>query len=143
MATRRPVPRELVTDASATASWALKDEYDPGAESVLDEIRSGHSVGVVPRHWQAEISNAILYAEVRGRISWEEIPDILSDLNDLHIETDAAADILSTFNLAKLYGLTVYDALYLELAIRRDLPLATLDDKLRRAASQAGVVVLT
>ena len=89
------------------------------------------------------LANAILYAEVRGRISWEEMPDILSDLNDLHIEIDAAADILTTFSLAKLYGLTVYDALYLELAIRRDLPLATLDDKLRRAATQAGVAVLT
>ena len=143
MATRRSVQREAVIDASASAAWVFDDESDPGADAVLAEIRSGEVVGVVPEHWKAEIVNAIMYGEIRGRISWGDIPGRLSELNSLNIMTDTAADILATLDLARLYGLTVYDALYLELAIRRNAPIATLDIKLRRAASQAGVTTLT
>ena len=143
MATRRPVQRESVLDASVVASWVFDDESDPGAEAVLDDIRSGASRGIVPQHWQAEVSNALLYGQIRGRISWEEIPGRLSFLDGLQITTDAAPNILAALDLARLYGLTVYDALYLELAIRRQAPLATLDNKLRRAASEAGVPTLT
>ena len=143
MATRRSVQREAVIDASVSAAWVFDDESDPGADAVLDEIRSCEVIGVVPEHWKAEIANAIMYGEIRGRISWEAISSRLAGLNRLRITTDTAPDILATLDLARLYGLTVYDALYLELAIRRNAPLATLDDKLRRAASQAGVTALT
>ena len=143
MATRRSVQRETVIDASVSAAWVFDDESDPGAETVLAEIISGEVIGVVPEHWKAEIVNAIMYGEMRGRISWEAIPGSLSELNGLQIMTDTTPDILDALDLARLYGLTVYDALYLELAIRRNASIATLDDKLRRAASQAGVIALT
>ena len=143
MATRRSLRREAVIDASVSAAWVFDDESDPGADAVLDEIRSGEVIGVVPQHWKAEIANAIMYGEIRGRISWEAIPSRLAGLNRLQITTDTALNILATLDLARRHGLTVYDALYLELAIRRNAPLATLDDKLRRAASEAGVTALT
>ena len=145
MATWRPVQSEsvVVVDASVAASWVFDDESDMGAEAVLAKIREGYGSGYVPQHWQAEVSNAILVGQIRGRITSEQIVARLEFLAGLDLRTDTETDILAALVLAMRYDLTMYDAIYLELAIRRDLPLATLDDKLRRAASQAGVTALT
>ena len=89
------------------------------------------------------MSNAILYGQIRGRITPEQVVERLAFLDGLNLRVDAEVNILVTLDLALRYDLTMYDAIYLELAIRRNAPIATLDAKLRRAASQAGVTTLT
>ena len=63
-------------------------------------------------------------------------------MNGLSVQTDTDADLDTVFHLARLYNLTMYDAMYLELALRHGLPLATLDRRLAQAASDAGVETL-
>ena len=81
--------------------------------------------------------------ERRGRISLDEAALVLQFLNALPLTTDDVARLDAALDLARLYDLTIYDAVYLELALRARFALATLDAKLRRAASQAGVTTLT
>ena len=81
----------------------------------------------IPAHWALEVCNALLVATRRGRITTQEMSELLPDLRLLpeavDHQTDAAA-WATTLDLAKAHGLTLYDAAYLELALRRELPLA-------------------
>jgi predicted nucleic acid-binding protein len=97
---------------------------------------------MVPAHWPAEVANALLIAVRRGRISREKANRFFLDLRALPIRIDPESSETvfdHVFKLAEKYGLTVYDAAYLELAIRESLPLATLDNDLRKAARASGV----
>lgn len=98
---------------------------------------------MVPRHWEFEVANSLLVAERRGRLGYAEARQRFHYLDDLEIEIDAASELDHTFSLAADHDLTFYDALYLELAIRHSLPLATLDNELERAASARGVAVFS
>jgi predicted nucleic acid-binding protein len=96
----------------------------------------------VPVRWPAEVANALLIAVRRGRISQEKANRFLLDLRALPIRLDPeSSDAVfdQVFKLAEQYSLTIYDASYLELAIREGLPLATLDNDLRKAARASGV----
>ena len=104
----------------------------------LAEIQ-GDGNGFVPRHWYLEVRNALIVGERRRRIRPEQLAQRLSFLNELPLETDTRANLDAAFYLARLHNLTMYDAMYLELALRKRLPLATLDRGLGRAASDAGV----
>ena len=136
-----PGNEPLVIDASIATTWILEDESHAVAEAILDAVIS-EGVGVVTRHWHLEVRNALLMSERRGRIMSENVGGQLSFLNRLPLQTDTEANIDTAFDLARLYNLTMYDAMYLELALRIRLPLATLDRGLSRAASVAGVEVL-
>ena len=98
-----------------------------------------------PAHWALEVCNALLVATRHGRITIQEMSELLPDLRLLpetvDHQTDAAA-WSTTLDLAKAHGLTLYDAAYLELALRRELPLATLDKRLYGAAIAAGVAIV-
>ncbi len=100
------------------------------------------SKAIVPAIWPFEIANALLTAERRKRLSMAQVTAILKKLTLLPITIDAA-QVESVFGdvvaVARQGQLTEYDAAYLELALREALPLATLDDRLRRAARNAGV----
>lgn len=98
---------------------------------------------MVPQHWEFEVANSLLVAERRGRLGRGEARQRFDYLDDLAIEIDVASELDHTFSLAADYDLTFYDALYLELAIRHELPMATLDDELKRAASTRGVEVFS
>ena len=128
----------FIVDASVAAVWMFEDESHPVADIALAEIR-GDGDGFVPQHWYLEVRNALLMGERRGRVAHEDIGDRLSFLNGLTVQTDEDVNLDAVFHLARLYNVTMYDAMYLELAIRRRLPLATLDRRLARAASDAGV----
>ena len=130
---------EFVVDASVAAVWVFDDESHPIADIALAEIRGGGGAGIVTGHWHIEVRNALLMGERRGRIAQEYIGDRLAFLNGLTVQTDTEANLDTVFHLARLYNLTMYDAMYLELALRHGLPLATLDRRLARAASDAGV----
>ena len=128
----------FIVDASVAAVWIFEDESHPIADIALAEIRGGGSA-IVTGHWHIEVRNALLMGERRGRIAEEYIGDRLAFLNGLSVQTDTDPNLDAVFQLARLYNLTMYDAMYLELALRQELPLATLDRRLAQAASEAGV----
>ncbi len=132
----------FIVDASVAVVWMFEDESHSIADIALAEIRGGGG-GIVTGHWHIEVRNALLMGERRGRISQEDIGDRLAFLNGLSAQTDTEANLDAIFHLARLYNLTMYDAMYLELAVRHRLPLATLDRQLAQAAASAGVETLT
>ena len=128
----------MVLDASVTASWVLPDEDDPDAAAALERVRT--ETGLVPALWWYEIRNILLMSERRRRLSAHDTADFLTALSNLPIETDQAASNSEVFRLARVHGLTIYDATYLELAKRTGSPLATLDADLERAARSEGIL---
>ncbi len=127
----------LVVDASVVVAWLFDDEEDPRADKVLAQLADNGAL--VPQLWHLETRNALLTAERRGRLSHDEVRERLDALKDLPIATDEELDLQSAFDLARTHGLSLYDALYLELAKRVGAELATLDDSLGRAALAEGV----
>ncbi|HWU62935.1 MAG TPA: type II toxin-antitoxin system VapC family toxin [Ensifer sp.] len=130
----------FVLDCSVTASWLFKDEANAAADRLVRELETGRAY--VPELWHLEVANVLLQGERRGRISRDDILAKLSLLEGLPIEIEGETGsraLKQILSLARRCGLTTYDAAYLELAISLDLPLATLDKALIRAAADAGV----
>jgi predicted nucleic acid-binding protein len=132
-----------VVDSSIVLTWCFEDEASPETDALFERVRDEGAT--VPGLWHLELGNVLLQAERRGRISSFDIARRLSLIADLPIAIDpetngrAWREILS---LARTEALTVYDAAYLELAIRRGLALMTRDAELATAAKRNGVVVL-
>ena len=95
----------------------------------------------MPQLWHLETRNSLLTAERRGRLSSEEVKERLDALKGLPIVTDEQPDLQSAFDLARTHELSLYDALYLDLAKREGATLATLDRALGRAATAEGVLL--
>jgi predicted nucleic acid-binding protein len=133
----------LVIDASLTMTWYFDDETTPATEAVLDRVSE---VGaIVPGFWRLEVANAFQSALRRKRVSREYRDESLAELAQLPIAIDADTDTYAwtrTLRIAERFGLTIYDATYLELAQRRSLPLATLDNELRGFAATLDVTLL-
>lgn len=123
----------LVPDVSAILSQALDDEDASFAEGVIAAIAAADAI--VPTLFWFEIRNALLMAERHKRISARRTTAFLSDLALLPISVDDLPREASVLDLARRRALTVYDAAYLELAQRKAIPLATLDEALIRAAT--------
>lgn len=135
---------EFVLDSSVTMAWFFQDEASSSTDELLDKLNA-NSRAVVAGHWALEVSNTLLMAERRKRSTVAESSHFLAILDALPIETDEETGIkagTTTLALARTHGLTVYDGAYLELAMRRSLPLATLDKELRTAARKSGVSCL-
>ena len=133
----------LVLDASLTLTWYFDDEATPGTEAVLDRVSEAGAV--VPGLWRLEVANGLQSALRRGRIASEYRDEALAELAQLPIAIDADTGTYAwttTLRLAERFGLTIYDATYLELAQRRSLSLATLDKALREAATALDVTLL-
>ena len=133
----------LVLDSSVSLAWCFADERSPAALAVLDAVVDGHAY--VPSLWRYEFSNGLLTAQRRKRLEPEKRTALLDEIGGLDIREDnqpRAGHWQSVSALAEQYQLTVYDASYLELAQRRQLPLATFDDALKRAALSAGLRLL-
>jgi predicted nucleic acid-binding protein len=132
--------RQFVLDASVAVAWCFEDESSAASERVLDLLSAGGEA-LVPSIWPLEVANALLVAERRGRIAMARVTALLQRIAGLPISVDAA-DTRRAFEqilpLARQQSLTQYDAAYLELAMRREVPLATLDHKLGEAAEGAG-----
>jgi predicted nucleic acid-binding protein len=132
----------LVLDVSATLPWCYEDEMNDASAALLDRIAVGPVL--VPALWCVELGNALLQGERRKRITSEDIARFLALLDGLPIETDHDLDhsaVAPLVTLARQHRLTGYDAAYLSLALRRDLPLATRDGALQRAAVACGVTL--
>jgi predicted nucleic acid-binding protein len=130
----------LVVDASATLGWYLPDEITPAAEAARRNLASGGAL--VPTLWWFEVRNTLIVGERRGRLNATQTAEILAQLAALPISLDREPDSAAMLALAREHRLTVYDAAYLELALRADLPLATLDRQLAAAARAARVSLL-
>ena len=131
-------------DASAILTLCFEDEDNAYGQLVLDAVEEGTGI-IVPSLWPVEVGNGLLMAEKRGRLKADELSRFLSLLRDLDIELDqqnVPYTIETIVPLARQHKLTVYDAMYLELALRRGLPLATLDKRLAEACRTAGVALI-
>ena len=135
----------FVLDASIILTWCFPDEESQKALEISERIASGDRVAV-PAFWRHEMLNALLVGERRKRITPELTQTFLDDLDRLPVDVDpppGAAVVFQTIQmLCRKHRLTAYDAAYLELAMRDNQPLATVDDDLRRAAIAENVVVL-
>ena len=130
----------LVLDASLTMAWAFDDERTPETENTMEEV--GRNGAVVPPLWRLEVVNAFQIGIRRHRIDQIYRDKLLARLKRLPISIDQDGDNhtwTTTLRLSDRYGLTIYDACYLELAQRLNLPLASLDQELRAAAHSLGI----
>ncbi len=134
----------FIADSSVAIAWVVLSQSSLGTVQLLDEVKGGTSF-VVPVLWMFEVANALLALRRRQRIQRDEYDQALLDLGDSRPLVDdegplRALDAIS--KLAQKHDLSVYDAVYLELALRRQLPLATRDSALNKAAKRAGVRTL-
>lgn len=130
----------FVLDSSVALAWLLQDETNERTDALSDRLE--HENAHVPSIWTLEVGNALLMAQRRKRISEKEFDRCVAALAGLPIEVDSPAILASVLPIAQRFGLTSYDAAYLELARRRGFPLATLDEKLRQAGKALKVSVL-
>jgi predicted nucleic acid-binding protein len=133
----------LVLDCSIALAWIYADEITEPVRQVFDTVSEGGAW--VPGLWRLEVAN-VLEMGVRRKLHDAAFRDsTLADLAQLPIQVDTETDRQAwgaTLRLAERHQLTLYDAAYLELALRRNLPLASLDEDLRRAARAEKVKVL-
>jgi predicted nucleic acid-binding protein len=133
----------FVLDTSVALAWCFEDESSARADRILDLLVS--ATAVVPAIWPIEVGNALLAGDRRKRISPAGISRSLRLLRSLNVRLDDAGPSLDAQDLvalARSQNLSVYDAVFLSLAMREGIPLATLDRTLARAARRAGVSVL-
>ena len=129
----------FVVDASVSAAWFLPDEATPATEAAL-QATATHDVWV-PALWLLEVGNLLLSAQRRKRITADKRRELAAAAAALRVKVDREPVAITALDdIAASHGLTVYDAAYLELALRRGLPLATLDDALIAAMAKAGVL---
>jgi predicted nucleic acid-binding protein len=141
---RKRAAAEFVLDCSMALAWCFPDEKAPEPQAVLDSMAAASAV--VPSLWHLEVGNALLVGERKKRcsqadtVSWQGFLGSLPIIVDAETALRAWSDVL---NLARTHDLSAYDAAYLELALRRGRPLASLDTKLNAAAAAAGVPMYT
>jgi predicted nucleic acid-binding protein len=133
----------LVVDASVALAWALPDESSAYADAVLAVVE--HDGLRVPELWPREIANGLAVAYLRGRITSAHERALLAALSHLSIEIEESPAALIAIRdgtaAAIRYGLTAYDAAYVDLASRERLTLATLDRAMQKAAEQSGITI--
>jgi predicted nucleic acid-binding protein len=127
----------FVVDASVAGSWLLPDENHPDAITALDRLKEDEAF--VPSLLWFEIRNLLLASERRQRITPTQTAAALSVLQGLPLQVDNEANSDTTLQLARDHHLTVYDAVYLELAVRQHLPLLTFDEQLAAAAMRLNI----
>jgi predicted nucleic acid-binding protein len=136
--------KSMVLDGSMTLGFLLEDERFASAMNVLSELESGVPT-YVPVLWWIETPNGLLMSERRKRISQAGVAKAIGSLRRLPVITDMLGvqeRTDETLALARQHNLTIYDASYLELALRRDCALASADSALLRAAKVMGVHVI-
>jgi len=137
--------RSFVLDASVALRWFLDRAVPPYAARVRQLLLAG-SRAVVPALWNLEMANALAVAERRSVLASDDVDRAAASIEQLvlqALDVDAAAvSVRNSLATARAFNLSSYDAVYLDLARREKLPLATLDDHLRAATTRAGVALL-
>jgi predicted nucleic acid-binding protein len=134
----------VVVDASVALAWCFPDEGSNEADNVLLALDSLSIL--VPAIWSLEVTNGILVGERSKRLHQPEIQRFSTLLQNLSIIQDAQSaeeNLTNVLPLAREYGLSAYDAAYLEISLRHGAPLATLDQKLMKAARRAGARIFS
>ncbi len=134
------MPGRFVLDNSVVMSWFFKDESNRYAQDVFDGLLTDEAI--VPTVWPLEFGNALLIAERKKRLTEPDTVRFLSLIKTFPIVVDHDTHD-QTLNevvlLARTHRLTTYDASYLDLAMRLELPIATLDADLAKAAKKCEV----
>jgi len=133
----------FVLDCSVAINWFVEGTYEmDDMKGLVEQLRAGKVI--VPALWHIEFINALMVSERRGRIDAEELASIvrISKKWQITTETDHDRALDEVLDLARAESLSAYDAAYLDLAMRLEIPLATLDKKLAAAAAKNGVTVL-
>ncbi len=130
----------FVVDASVTLTWLFEDESVPAAEHLQERLTTESAF--VPTIWRDEVTNALVVASRRGRMSQAHVDRSCALLEQLPIETVEPPPMAEVARLALSQELTAYDAAYLQLAVAQGLPLATVDARLAAAATALGVTLL-
>lgn len=134
----------FIVDASVGFAWVYPGQATSGTDRLLNEVAAGATV-VVPALWYLEMSNVLLIAQRRHRLTAIQRKAALEKLAAMQFMVDEEGTrhaFGKTSDLAEKHGLTIYDATYLELALRRSLPLASRDEALTNAAKQCGLKTL-
>ena len=134
----------FVIDASATLPWCFDDEATAYTEGLLNRCAAGEEV-MVASIWPLEIANGLLSAQRRGRVTAERVEQFLAQILRFRIHVEPCMTqqaVREVRQVAQTYQLTAYDAAYLALALRFQLPLATMDEALITAAHTAGIRLL-
>ena len=135
---------DFVVDNSIVMSWCFKDEVSDYADLILDSMRN--FTAVTPSIWPLEVGNVLLVAERRNRLTEADSSRFLALLSDLPILVEQESPermMREIFALARRFNLSSYDASYLDLAMRKGLPLASLDKNLIRAAKIIKLPIFT
>ena len=133
----------FVVDCSIAMTWLFPDEATDKTAELLNRLAT--ETALVPSWWFIEVANVLTIAERKSRISHIQSNAFIADLGKLDIDVDdegpgrAFSHLLP---LCRTHRLTSYDALYLDLAARRHLPLATLDEQMRKAAKKMAIKLL-
>ena len=133
----------VVIDSSVTLAWHFEDEITAASDDVLHRV--GDEGAVVPTLWRFEVGNGLQMGIRRKRISAAFRDQVFARLSRLNIVTDGECDAYAWsagVRLSERHNLTLYDAVYLELAQRRRVELATLDVALARAAAAEGISII-
>lgn len=132
----------FVLDCSVAMAWCFSDEGGASADAVLERLTTTHAA--VPSLWHLEVANALLVGERRGRLTADDASQCVVSLDALPVRTvwDYRPSKARLLSVARLAQVSVYDATYLDLAAELGVPLATLDDRIRRGAISVGVSLL-
>ena len=140
----QPAAGDFVLDASVALANLLKDEVTPALAHWFDGLLD-NGRALIPHHWWNEVANGLCMALRRGRINEQEATSLLdvADIwNPLMVDEPGSTGSSAALSLAQAHDLTVYDGLYLRIAVAAHLPVASFDGKLIRAASALGLPVL-
>lgn len=133
----------FVLDASTALAWCFKDESSTDADRAQQLLIE--STALVPRIWHAEVANGLVAGERRKRIDWPDLERSVALLETLDLRIDQTEIIgrwMVIIQLARAHRLSLYDSIYLDLAMRERLPLATVDAALARAAQAVGIALV-
>lgn len=133
----------FVIDASVALAWCFDDEATAATRALLD--RFADESAEVPSLWHLEVANALAVGERSRRITAARTSEFIALIGALPIVVDEQTPRLAlttVLDAARSEALSAYDASYLELAMRRGLPLATKDGALAKAAQRVGVPLL-
>lgn len=134
----------FVLDSSFTLAWVLEEEGEEEHVNRVFDLLNQHSANV-PSLWFYEVSNVLAISERRGRLVQKDLARMIAILRALPLVVDQDCESRSLreiLALARTNSLTVYDATYLDLAMKTGLPLATLDTKMIRVAESLGITIL-
>lgn len=134
---------DFVIDASVALAWCFDDEATAATQALLD--RFAHEQAEVPSLWHLELANALVLSERKRRITSARTSEFVALITALPIVVDqetSSRALVAVLDLARSERLSAYDASYLELAMRRGVPLATKDSDLAKAAGRVGTILL-